>query len=173
MENYSYIFQGTAFTSKSKKEIYILKDYLFCIDDQGIIKKVVAPDDPLYSSFIHEYEGKDNFHRLEKGQYILPGFVDLHVHAPQWAQSGTALDIPLNDWLHTYTFPLEAKYSDIHFAEKVYDDLVTKLWRMEQQPLFILQRSIKNPVTYWLRFVQKRTTWLSRKSSCRRSGTKP
>ncbi|MEK6453315.1 guanine deaminase [Caldifermentibacillus hisashii] len=127
MEDYSYIFQGTAFTSKSKQEIYILKDYLFCIDDQGIIKKVVAPDDPLYSSFIHEYEGKDNFHRLEKGQYILPGFVDLHVHAPQWAQSGTALDIPLNDWLHTYTFPLEAKYSDIHFAEKVYDDLVTKL----------------------------------------------
>lgn len=54
-------------------------------------------------------------------------FVDLHVHAPQWAQSGTALDIPLYEWLNTYTFPLESKFADLAFAQQVYDELVTQL----------------------------------------------
>ena len=30
---------------------------------------------------------------------LLPGLVDLHVHAPQWPQLGTALDQPLERWL--------------------------------------------------------------------------
>jgi guanine deaminase len=43
------------------------------------------------------------------GQYLLPGMVDLHVHAPQWPQLGKALDLPLEDWLQAYTFPLESR----------------------------------------------------------------
>lgn len=51
----------------------------------------------------------------------------MHVHAPQWAQAGTALDIPLYDWLNTYTFPIESKFSDLAFAQEVYEDLVSTL----------------------------------------------
>lgn len=127
MNNYSHIFQGTAFTSQSAKKINVLKDHLFCVDEKGIIKKIIAPEGELYSSLISEYEGKDNFHRLKEGQYLFPGFVDLHIHAPQWAQSGTALDLPLNEWLHTYTFPLESRFTDVAFAKTVYDDLVATL----------------------------------------------
>ena len=64
---------------------------------------------------------------MPQDSYLLPGFVDLHVHAPQWAQSGTALDIPLHEWLNTYTFPLESKFADLTFAQQVYDELVTQL----------------------------------------------
>ncbi|MRG88094.1 guanine deaminase [Salinibacillus xinjiangensis] len=127
MNDYSRIFLGTAFTSQSKTEIQILKDYLFCIDENGMIQNVVAPEEKLYTTLIYEYKGKDNFYRLPEGQYILPGFVDLHIHAPQWAQSGTALDLPLYEWLHTYTFPLESKFHDLAFAREVYNDLVTTL----------------------------------------------
>ena len=45
-------------------------------------------------------------------QRLLPGLVDLHVHAPQWPQLGTGLDVPLQRWLDEYTFPLEARYAD-------------------------------------------------------------
>lgn len=127
MNKYMQLFQGTAFTSKSPKEVRILKDYLFCINTDGMIEKLVAPDDPIYQTLLDAYQGKANFHSLDEGQYFLPGFIDLHVHAPQWAQSGTALDIPLYDWLHTYTFPLESKFSDLDFAKKVYDDVVSTL----------------------------------------------
>ncbi|GAA0136948.1 guanine deaminase [Paenibacillus sp. YSY-4.3] len=127
MDNYMHIFQGTAFSSKSPKEIQILKDYLFCIHADGVIAKIVAPEDSDYQPLLDRYQGKPNFHRLADGQYFLPGFIDLHVHAPQWAQSGTALDIPLYDWLNTYTFPLESKFSDLDFAKKIYDDVVSNL----------------------------------------------
>src|SRR6185437_2811951 len=73
------------------------------------------------------YQHHKHFHPLDEGQYFLPGFVDLHVHAPQWAQSGTALDIPLYDWLNTYTFPIESKFSDLEFAKNVYEDVVNTL----------------------------------------------
>lgn len=127
MEQYMQLFQGTAFSSQSPKEIQILEDYLFAINAEGVIEKVVAPEDAEYQPLLEAYQGKSNFHRLTEGQYLLPGFIDLHVHAPQWAQSGTALDIPLYDWLNTYTFPLESKFADLDFAEKVYDDLVSTL----------------------------------------------
>lgn len=127
MDNYMQVFQGTAFSSKSPKEIHILKDYLFCIHADGVIAKIVSPEDSGYQPLLDHYQGKPNFHRLADGQYFLPGFIDLHVHAPQWAQSGTALDIPLYDWLNTYTFPLESKFSDLDFAKKIYDDVVSTL----------------------------------------------
>lgn len=124
MDKYKRLFRGTAFSSKSFKEIEILQDHLFCINPDGMIEKIVAPGDADYQPLLDAYQGKDNFHQLAEGQYLLPGFIDLHVHAPQCAQSGTALDIPLYDWLNTYTFPLEAKFSDLDFAQEVYDDLV-------------------------------------------------
>ena len=127
MTNYTHIFQGTAFSSKSPKELDILENHLFCVNADGIIEKVVAPEDKDYQDILNTYEGKENFHRLADGQYFLPGFVDLHVHAPQWAQSGTALDIPLFDWLNTYTFPIESKFSDLDFAKSVYEDVVSTL----------------------------------------------
>jgi guanine deaminase len=64
---------------------------------------------------------------LAPGTVLLPGLVDLHIHAPQWPQLGTGLDLPLERWLFEYTFPLEARYSDEDFAASVWDDLVPTL----------------------------------------------
>ncbi|WP_449539171.1 guanine deaminase [Ferdinandcohnia sp. Marseille-Q9671] len=127
MNDYTRIFHGTAFTSHSPKRVEILKDVLFCVNERGIIEKVVRKDDVIYQQIIEQYQHSRVYHKLREGQYILPGFIDLHVHAPQWAQAGTALDIPLYDWLNTYTFPIESKFSDVEFAKKVYTDVVGTL----------------------------------------------
>jgi len=127
MKDYTQIFLGTAFTSKSPTEVQILKNNLFFVNADGMIDKIIAPEHLEYQNLVNSYKGKENFHQLEDHQYFLPGFVDLHVHAPQWAQAGTALDIPLNDWLNTYTFPIESKFSDLDFAKKVYNDVVSTL----------------------------------------------
>ena len=58
---------------------------------------------------------------LLPSQIIIPGLVDTHVHAPQFSFVGTGLDLPLLDWLNKYTFPSEAKFSDLEFAKKVYE----------------------------------------------------
>ena len=61
------------------------------------------------------------------GVRVTPGFVDTHIHAPQWPQRGRALDTPLEKWLHRYTFPLEARFSDLEYARRVYTDMVRTL----------------------------------------------
>lgn len=58
---------------------------------------------------------------------LIPGFVDTHFHAPQYAFIGNGGDLKLLNWLNTYTFPVESKFSDVAFAEKVYKQVVSKL----------------------------------------------
>lgn len=52
---------------------------------------------------------------------IIPGLVDLHIHAPQFAFRGLGMDLELLDWLNTNTFPEEAKYKDLEYAKKAYE----------------------------------------------------
>ncbi|KAJ0172179.1 hypothetical protein K1T71_012152 [Dendrolimus kikuchii] len=65
--------------------------------------------------------------RLNEHQFLIPGFVDCHTHAPQFPNIGLGLDRPLLEWLKKYTFPLEKQYSDPKFASKVYDKVVKRL----------------------------------------------
>lgn len=51
---------------------------------------------------------------------ILPGMVDLHIHAPQFAFRGTGMDYELLDWLKMRTFPEETKYADTEYAARAY-----------------------------------------------------
>lgn len=37
--------------------------------------------------------------RLQPCQFLIPGLVDCHIHAPQFSFTGTATDVPLMDWL--------------------------------------------------------------------------
>ncbi len=60
---------------------------------------------------------------------IIPGFVDLHVHAPQFANIGLGLDKELMPWLEAYTFPEEGKYNDVNYAKEVYSHFVRDLWK--------------------------------------------
>lgn len=54
------------------------------------------------------------------GALIIPGFVDLHMHAPQYAVRGLGMDKQLLEWLESFTFPEEARYADLLYAEKAY-----------------------------------------------------
>ena len=52
----------------------------------------------------------------QRGQLILPGFIDTHVHMPQLeviASYGTEL----LDWLNTYTFPAETRFADPAYSQ--------------------------------------------------------
>ena len=74
--------------------------------------------DGVYKELPEEYEGilvEEYGDRI-----IVPGFIDLHVHAPQYSFRGLGMDMELLDWLETNTFPEEAKYQDAVYAKKAY-----------------------------------------------------
>lgn len=58
---------------------------------------------------------------------ILPGLVDLHTHAPQYAFCGTGMDCELLDWLFQIAFPEETRYADAAYAERAYGIFARKL----------------------------------------------
>ncbi|MGO2101351.1 guanine deaminase [Vagococcus salmoninarum] len=124
---YKLIVKGTGFTSQSLTTVTVLEECLFFITEDGLIAKIIQKNQADYSELVAKYSQQANYYELAPGQYLLPGMVDLHIHAPQWAQAGRALDLPLQDWLHQYTFPLEAKFADVDFADHVYRDLVEQL----------------------------------------------
>lgn len=63
-----------------------------------------------------------------KDKIIIPGFVDLHTHASQFEMKGKGYDKTLIDWLDTYIFKEESKFSDLNYAEKTYRDFVNELY---------------------------------------------
>lgn len=124
---FSTVIDGPTITSLGPDAISLHPRQLICIDQQGYISRLLDEDDPDFLSVKEQAAQQDRLVTLQDNNYLLPGFIDLHVHAPQWPNAGLALDRPLNEWLNTYTFPLEAKYQDVAFAKTVYNNLVQEL----------------------------------------------
>jgi guanine deaminase len=118
---------ASGFHAPARGTIEALDDALIAIGDDGTIVSVTRPGDPGYDDAKREASRAGRLRTLPAGTILLPGFVDLHIHAPQYAQLGRGLDVPLEVWLHRYTFPLEAKYADTAFASRVYRRLVDDL----------------------------------------------
>jgi guanine deaminase len=112
--------RGTWFHAPHRGEIEVLEDAIIVVDEDGVIDAVLP-------------RGSPGFRRARRncvdltGHYLLPGLVDLHVHAPQYPQLGQALDEPLEIWLGKYTFSLEARYADLDFARPRYAALIDDL----------------------------------------------
>eukprot|EP00929_Paragymnodinium_shiwhaense_P089841 TRINITY_DN50029_c0_g1_i1.p1 TRINITY_DN50029_c0_g1~~TRINITY_DN50029_c0_g1_i1.p1 ORF type:complete len:799 (+),score=172.00 TRINITY_DN50029_c0_g1_i1:62-2398(+) len=64
---------------------------------------------------------------LSKEQFLVPGFVDTHIHAPQFRFMGTGIDRPLmseDGFLFKYAFPAETGMSDEARARRTYGAVV-------------------------------------------------
>jgi len=115
------IYRANFFHSPAKGQIECIDDAFLLIED-GAIASVVTSQEHRWQELQNE-PATD----LRDQGFLLPGFVDLHIHAPQFPQLGQALDVPLEVWLQTHTFPLEARYKDLDYADSVYRTLVRTL----------------------------------------------
>jgi guanine deaminase len=112
--------RGTWFHAPVAGEVEVLADVIVVVDASGVIEAVLRPGQAGYDAATRDAVNLP-------GHYLLPGLVDLHVHAPQYPQLGQALDEPLEVWLGKYTFPLEARFADLDFARPRYETLVRDL----------------------------------------------
>jgi len=112
------ILKGNILHSISEDKIEVL-DQHFLISEEG---RVVG----IFRDLPSKYEGQqvvDYGHKL-----IIPGLVDMHIHAPQYAFRGLNMDLELLPWLDQNAFAEEMKYHDEEYATKAYamfaDDLI-------------------------------------------------
>ena len=121
------VVSAQGYTAESKENVTHFTDTLFCIDGSGTIVDIIQHNDDAFRHVRDAARKAGKLTELSSDQYLLPGLIDLHVHAPQWPQMGKALDKPLEKWLNDYTFPLEARYADVEFARRNYTELVSAL----------------------------------------------
>lgn len=115
--DHSFVLKGNICYSEDKDTLHIVEHgYLVC--ENGISKGVFEELPERYETL----PVKDCGDKL-----IIPGLVDLHVHAPQYTFRGCGMDLELLDWLNTHTFPEEAKYADVSYAEEAYRIFVEEL----------------------------------------------
>lgn len=64
---------------------------------------------------------------VPKGGFLTAGFVDTHIHAPQYAFAGVGTNRPLLEWLNAFTFPFESRCADVDgWARRVYGAVVRR-----------------------------------------------
>ena len=108
--------RATIMQTPSPDRLEILTDQLISIGDDGTIEAVRG----ARSADAADID-------LDDDSVLVPGMIDTHLHAPQWPQLGTGLDLPLERWLFEHTFPLEARFADIEYATRVWDAMVPTL----------------------------------------------
>lgn len=109
--------RGDIIYTPNKDKIEIFEDSYLMLNEgvvEGIVKEVP--------------KGEGNQIIDRKGHLILPPFVDIHLHAPQYANCGLGTDVELMEWLEKYTFPEEVKYKDLKYAEALFKALINDLW---------------------------------------------
>lgn len=120
-------FLGTAFHAPARGKVEVLENALIETGADGRIARLTRAGTAEHAARGEAAARANRLIRLGPSQYLIPGLVDLHIHAPQFPQMGKNLHLPLEDWLQKCTFPLEARYADQAFAEAVYADLVATL----------------------------------------------
>ncbi|GAA0716705.1 amidohydrolase family protein [Clostridium malenominatum] len=113
------ILKGNIIHAPSSDKLSVHKDS-FLVSNDGKIEGV-------YQEIPEKYKDIDI---SDKGNsLIIPSFCDMHLHASQFYQRGIGMDRPLLDWLETYTFPNEARFSDSEYARRVYEEFIEEIIR--------------------------------------------
>ncbi|MDL2216658.1 amidohydrolase family protein, partial [Desulfovibrio sp. OttesenSCG-928-M14] len=115
--NSSFVVRGNLCHSKDVKTLESMeKGYVVC--EKGVCAGM----------FLDLPEAYQGLPLLDFGQsLVIPGLVDLHVHAPQYAFRGLGMDMELLDWLNARVFPEEARYRDLEYAKRAYSFFVEDL----------------------------------------------
>ncbi len=113
----NFVLQGDiCYAATPQQLVTIPQGYVVC--QKGYSRGVYSHMPEAYAQWpLYDYRGK----------LIIPGLVDLHLHAPQYAFCGLGMDLELLDWLKTHTFVEEAKYAELIYAERAYQIFVEAL----------------------------------------------
>lgn len=129
LPNVKLVVIGAIFHTLSFHEFIHHKTAAIGVDDSGKIsflhdlKDISTTDAEIW---INQRYLVDRLILLPSSQFLVPGFVDTHIHAPQYTFTGTGYDMTLLKWLEKYTFPREAEFKSEVIAQENYTKVVRK-----------------------------------------------
>jgi len=121
------VFKGTCLYAPRREALETIENAVIHVGDDGFIQQVLPPEADGREALLDAAREHAALSVIPSPGFLIPGMVDLHIHAPQWPQLGKALHLPLEKWLQQATFPLESRYADVGFAAATYRSLVSTL----------------------------------------------
>lgn len=120
------VFHGAMVHAKGQNDLELLENATLVVDATGRITALQkSPDDPAPPAIP---EGAQ-VHHLPPGEFLIPGFVDTHNHAPQWPMRGLGQGLHILEWLDQVTFPVEARFADADYARETYRHTIADFLR--------------------------------------------
>lgn len=116
-----HLYIGNIVHTPKYGQLEILPDHVLGVNSRGIIEFLVPG-----AQFSEQGIQVVSITKISPSQFLVPGFIDTHAHAPQYPNCGIFGSTTLLDWLNIYTFPLESKYSTLSFANEVYTKVVDR-----------------------------------------------
>ncbi|XP_011693825.1 PREDICTED: guanine deaminase-like [Wasmannia auropunctata] len=117
----------------NENEKLIIKKYVAVFIEDGEITKV-EEDPPTnqerINDFVADFCANNKVNVLSLGQFMTPGFIDGHTHANQFPNLGLSYKRHVLDWVKIYTYPLEKRYKNTKFAERVFEAVVKRTIEM-------------------------------------------
>ncbi len=113
-----YVLHGNILSVPKLGELDAVKNGYLVLDSDGVIEGVFETLPECFA----------NGQLADFGDaLIMQSFCDMHLHAPQYPMLGMGMDLPLLDWLNTYTFRTEARFADPDYARMHYRSLAEHL----------------------------------------------
>ncbi|KAI9245441.1 guanine deaminase [Sporodiniella umbellata] len=121
------VYYGTLAHSLSPKDLEVLLDAVLIVDNKTGTIVHVEKDVKDLESYLAQSTWKDaEVHTLTPEQFLMPGLVDTHAHAPQYMFAGSGMDRQLLEWLEKYVFSCEAAYQDPEHAKRTYEKVIRR-----------------------------------------------
>ncbi|KAH8827003.1 Metallo-dependent hydrolase [Flagelloscypha sp. PMI_526] len=126
----SIVIYGPVVNPVSPTSLDALPRCLLAVNEAGTIDWIepdVIPSQIQETLAKHGYDGTPDLIELKHGQFLMPGFIDTHTHAPQFPNIGGGGKYELLEWLDKLTFPEESKYKDVNYARSIYTRVIRKV----------------------------------------------
>ncbi|GAA5811507.1 hypothetical protein MFLAVUS_004944 [Mucor flavus] len=121
------VYYGTLVHSVSLTELEIIKNGVLVVENEkGVIVHVEKEVSDL-DSFLATTSFQDaKIQKLGAEQFLVPGFIDTHAHAPQYMFAGSGMDLQLLEWLESHVFPCESAFKDVEHASEAYTKVIER-----------------------------------------------
>lgn len=119
------VFQGAAIHSTTPQTLEVLESATLIVTDGQITAFYKSPAHLPANAIPPTAQ----IHNLPHGEFLIPGFIDTHNHAPQWPIRGLGQGLHILDWLSEVTFPVEARFADPVYAAGIYEHTVADFLR--------------------------------------------
>jgi guanine deaminase len=127
LKSRSKVFIGRIVHSKSLKHLEVLPKAALGVTKDGrvsFLDSSITSTEAARAKYISSSFADADYVTLTPTQFLFPGLVDTHLHAPQWPNLAIGMEGNLREWCENYTDPIEASYSDTAKAHRVYSDVV-------------------------------------------------